>query len=172
MKSIFSILFLSLLFAVETAAQAFCADETRNAPAVLNLRLGMTNEEVKNVFGGKLKIKNKRKGEYSFFQNYIKENPPPALSGVRALYLRFFDGRLYQIEVFYEEKATPQTLENFIANVSEKFNFPVSEWQIEYGFAEINCGKYSLAADNVLNPRLQLTDEITRAEVEKSREKK
>jgi hypothetical protein len=60
----------------------------------------MTPAEVKNVFGKSLKLKIKKEG--SFFENFITKAPPAFLPGVRALYLRFFDYKLYQIEIFYQ----------------------------------------------------------------------
>lgn len=171
MRFLFSSLFLIIVFAVGAAAQTSCGAEQRSAPTILNLRLGMTTEEARSVFGKALKIKNKRSGEYTFFQNYIKDSPPASLAGVRAIYLRFFGGRLYQIEVFYDEKNDSRTLENFTGDLSRKFDFPQALWKIEYGQAEIDCGAFSLIADDVLNPRIQITDNFIRDKVEASRRK-
>lgn len=172
MKSIFPLVLLLMLFAADVAAQIDCPASLRAAPALFNLKLGMTPEQARNAVGKSLKIKNKQSGQYTFFQSFIKNTPPAALPGVRAIYLRFFDGRLYQIEIFHEQALRRQPLEIFIANLSGRLNFPVSAWQIEYGIAEINCGEFSIVADDVLNPRVQLTDEIVRAAVEKSRKEK
>lgn len=172
MRKAFWLVCILTVLAAKPAAQNMCPAELQNPPALHNLKLGMPAEQAQRATGKSLKIKNKKSGQYTFFQNFIKNSPPASLPGARAVYLRFFDGRLYQIEIFYEEKIRPQTLESFIANLSQRLNFPLSAWQVEYGIAEINCGKFSIIADNVLNPRVQLTDELVRAEVEKIRKNK
>jgi hypothetical protein len=85
--------------------------------------------------------------------------------------LRFFDRRLYQIEIFYEPQQGLRTLEDVANTLSSQLNFPISEWKIKNNRAEIICGETSLVADNVLNPRIELTDEIVRANIEQLREK-
>lgn len=175
MKLIFSFLLLSAVFAVPAAAQNICSGAPADAPALSNLKLGMSPAEVQRVLGKDLKIKNKRSSEYTFFQNFIEKPAPVSLAGVRAIYLRFFSGSLYQIEIFYEGEtrraAAAETLENFINQQSAKLNLPVAGWKIEYGIARINCGDFSLEADNFLNPRLQLTDEINLRNVKTKRGK-
>jgi hypothetical protein len=166
MKSIVLIL-LFLFCAIPCAAQASC--DLQNAPTLLNLRLGFSIEQTKSVFDRDLKIKIKKKGQRTFFQNFIEKPAPNSLSGVRAIYLRFFDGKLYQIEIFYENRNDWQTLENFTADFSAKTNLPV--WNIENGKAKIDCSIFSIVADRLLNPRIELTDETVRAQVEAIREK-
>lgn len=169
MKLIFSFLFLLTVFVAAGAAQNTCDATLPNAPALLNLKLGMSPAEARGIVGKNLKLKNKRSGEYTFFQNFIEKKAPDALASVRAIYLRFFEGALYQIEIFYEEKDETRTLEDFINRQSAKLNLPVEAWKIKFGIAEINCGDFSLAADKFLNPRLELTDRITLARVEAKR---
>jgi hypothetical protein len=171
MKLIFSFLFLLTICAVTGAAQNTCAARLENAPAVLNFKLGMSPAAAQAVVGKSLKIKNKRSGEYTFFQNFIDSRAPDSLTGTRAVYLRFYDGALYQIEIFYEEKNEALTLEDFINRQSAKLNLPVDAWKIKFGIAEINCGEFSLVADKFLNPRLELTDPVTLAKVEAKRKK-
>lgn len=170
MKVIY-ILLLTLFFAFACAAQDACQLEIENAPVLSGLKLGMSPADARNVFGKDLKIKNKRSGEYTFFQNFIEKNAPNSLTNVRALYLRFFEGALYQIEIFYEEESGVQTLEEFINQQSAKLNLPLAAWRIKYGIAEMTCGTFSLAADKFLNPRLELTDETARARVLAKRKK-
>ena len=131
----------------------------------------MSPDQTRNVFGKDLKIKIKKNGERTFFQNFIKKSAPVSLRGVRALYLRFFDRRLYQIEIFYEPRQDLRTLEDITNALSSQSNFPISDWKIKNNRAAINCGEISLAADNILNPRIELTNETIRAKVKESREK-
>jgi hypothetical protein len=92
--------------------------------------------------------------------------------GVRALYLRFLDGRLYQIEIFYEERADVPTLESFVANLSVQMNFPADvSWKFEKSRARLDCGTFTLVADKPLNPRVELTDPAKLAEAAAKRKK-
>ena len=160
-----------LAFTFSSAAQERCELEAKTAPLLLNLRLGMSPEQAQSVFGKDLKIKIKKNGERTFFQNFIKKPAPPSLNGVRALYLRFFDRRLYQIEIFYEPRMDLKTLGNLTDTLAAQLYFSASNWQIKYNRATTNCGEDSLVADNILNPRIELTNETTRVAVENSREK-
>ena len=169
-KSFAAVLFV-LAFAAACAAQQPCELAPRSAPLLLNLQIGMSPAQAQTIFGKDLKIKIKKSGERTFFQNFIKKPAPASLSGVRALYLRFFDRRLYQIEIFYEPRTDLPTLEAVADALATQFNFPISDWQIENNRAEIVCGETSLVADYILNPRIELTNETVRAEVEATREK-
>src|SRR5688572_32127555 len=106
---IFLLLILPVFFAVSISAQEKCELSVNAAPTLFNLKLGMNGAQAKQAVQGKLKIKNTKTG--TFFQNFIKNSPPNNLNGVRAIYLRFFDSRLYQIEIFYENENA--NLENF-----------------------------------------------------------
>lgn len=165
MKSIVLIL-LFLFCSIQCEAQENC--DLSNT-SLLNLRLGMSPEQARSVFGKDLKVKVKKKGQRTFFQNFIDKPAPSSLNGVRAIYLRFFDGRLYQVEIFYENRNDWQTLENFVGNFFAKTN--LSAWKIENGKAQIICNEFSIVTDRVLNPRIELTNETIRAQVEAIRER-
>ncbi len=169
------IIFLTIILFVSTASNAAAQTEKCDlplnaAPVLLNLKLGMSPTETRAAFGGKLKVKVKKEG--TFFQNYIDKKPPPFLQGVRALYLRFFERKLYQIEIFYEPQNKLQTLSEFISQLSSQLNLPPNLWTTQYGKAAINCTDFSIVADNVLNPRVELTDEAIRARFEAAQESK
>ena len=166
------LIWLVWFFAFPVAAQSSCGAALPKAPSLLDLRLGMTVAEVQNVFGRDLRVKVKTRGNRSFFQNYIDHTAPGRLAGVRALYLRFDEGRLYQAEVFFEKNPDFKVLEDLTAAFAARNNFPAALWQIKYGRAEINCGSFSIHADLILNPHLELTDQTARARLEAAREKK
>ncbi|MGC2236913.1 MAG: hypothetical protein WA584_12180 [Pyrinomonadaceae bacterium] len=166
------LILLFLCLNVVGAAQDLCVLESKTAPVLLNLKLQMSPEQAQSVLGRDLKIKIKKSGERTFFQNFIEKKAPQTLPGVRALYLRFFDRKLYQIEIFYENRSDWRTLEDFTAHVSENLNLSASSWQTAKGRSEIKCAAVSLVADNVLNPRIEMTDEMIRARVEAIRQKK
>lgn len=167
-KSLLLILFV-LILNVGAAAQISCG--LTNAPKLLNFNLGMSSAEAQMVVGKDLKIKVKQSGQRTFFQNFIKKPAPNSLGGVRALYLRFLDNRLYQIEVFYEDQSGFQTLADLTRNFSAAANLPAAIWQIKQNRAVIKCGTFRLTADRILNPHFELTDEIARAKVEAMRKK-
>lgn len=171
MKLFLAVLFLSILFAARAAAQE-SGCKSMSAPRLFNLSLGMSAEQTQSVLGKDLKIKIKKNGQSTFFQNFIEKPPPSSLSGVRALYLRFFDRRLYQIEIFYEQRSDAGTLADFAGYLSVVINLPVSTWQIYRGKAVIKCGEFSLVADKILNPRVEITDETVRSKVEELRKQK
>lgn len=174
MRKILSIL-LFLILTVPVAAQETCGLTLNDAPTFFGLRLGMTPTEVKGVFGKSLKLKIRKEG--SFFQNFITKPPPSFLPDVRALYLRFFDYKLYQVEIFYEAKNKNagnerQTLAEFVRILSKNKNLPAAFRENKKGELELKCAEFSLVADNVLNPRTELTDDATRARFEESERRK
>lgn len=156
---------LPLIFLLPCSAQETCQVELKDAPPFFNLRLGMTAAEAQNAVGKKLKVKVKKKGERTFFQNFIKKPPPNTLNGVRALYLRFFNGTLYQIEIFYEEKTDWKTVAASSEFLSANMNLAQSIQENTIKRIKSKCVGFSLVADNVLNPRIELTDELIRAQV-------
>ncbi|HVE57094.1 MAG TPA: hypothetical protein VNB22_09715 [Pyrinomonadaceae bacterium] len=163
--------FLILFFVISAPAQE---DSPECAPAMRlhGVSLGMSSAEVQGVFGKDLKIKVKSSGDRSFFQNYIGKKAPAKLAGIRALYLRFLDDRLYQIEIFYEERADVPTLEAFIGNLSAQMKFPPNiSWQFVKNKALIDCGAFTLVADKTLNPRVELTDSAKLSETNARRKK-
>jgi hypothetical protein len=169
-KSFFVVLFL-LFCATFGTAQEICDLSSKAAPLLLNLQIGTSPEQAQTVLGSALKIKIKKNGERTFFQNYIKKPAPDTLRGVRALYLRFFDRRLYQIEVFYEPRTDLNTLGEVTNALSSQLNLSAADWQIKNNRAEIKCGEISVVTDYILNPRIELTDEAVRAAILESRVK-
>lgn len=170
-KSAFVVLLLTK-FSLFVFAQQPCELSSKSAPLLLNLKIGMSPEQAQTIFGKDLKIKIKKNGERTIFQNYVKNSAPNSLNGVRALYLRFFDKKLYQAEIFYEPRTDLKTMEEVINSLSLQLNLPASNWQTANGQAELRCGEISLTVNNVLNPRIELTDEAARERVLERREKK
>ena len=169
-----TIMFFLMLFFLATpcAAQKACQLEFKDGPSFLNLKLGMTEEQVRDQFGKELKFKPKKKSkERTFFQNFITKPPPAILPGVRALYLRFFNRKIYQIEIFYENRPDWQTLTEFTRSLAENQNFSDALWIIGADKAEVKCVDFTLIADKVLNPRIELTDDATSAKALEARKK-
>jgi hypothetical protein len=167
---IFLITISVLLLSTNLFAQQKCELNLSEAPALQNLKLGISPIEARNILG--IKVKAKKEGQSTYFQNYIKKKAKGNLTGIRAIFLRFYDAKLYQIELFYEKPYRWQNLENLLDDYSIKNNFPREFWQIEYGYADVNCNGFSLDADYKLNPHIQLTNDAIAEIVEKEREEK
>lgn len=170
-KSVFIILLL-FIWNYVVSAQENCDLNSKPAALLLNLKIGMSPEETQNIFGRDLKIKVKKNGERTIFQNYIKTPATNSLKGIRAIFLRFYDKKLYQLEIFYEPRTDLKTTEEIANLLASQLNFPAAQWQIKNKRAEIRCNNLWLLADNILNPRIQITDETVRAKIEESRKKK
>lgn len=172
MKVICLVFFFLYLLVTDAAAQEACQLEIKNAPALFGLRLEMTPEQAQAIVGRALKVKTKKSGERIFFQNFIEKNAPDPLGGVRAVYLRFFDRQLYQIEIFYEDRREWPALEDFTNYLSTTLNLPASAWQRARAENEIRCVQFLIVADKVLNPRIEMTDAATLVRVEQARREK
>jgi hypothetical protein len=168
MKIIALLLFLMFFTTpLNTAAQDACASGGGSSLVLIGLRLNMSPEQVQGVFGKDLKITVKKDDEKIIFQNYIEKPAPASLAGVRALYLRFFNRKLYQAEIFYEDAPGIKTLADFTARLSGNWNLPASSgWREENRKAFLTCGEYTAVADKILNPHVEITDETARTQVE------
>ena len=169
-KSLLIVLF-SVFCVTFLKAQEACDLRSKSSLLLLRLQIGMSPEQTQTIFGKALKIKIKKNGERTFFQNYIKKPAPESLRGVRALYLRFFDRKLYQIEIFYEPRIELKSLGEVTNALAAQLNLPIADWQTKNNRAEIKCGEISLVTDYILNPRIELTDATIRAAIEKLRKK-
>lgn len=165
------ILFISILiFSVVIAGQEKCELTLNESPTLQNLKLGMSPGEVSSILG--IKVKVKPEGQRSFFKNYIKKRAKRNLTGIRAMFLRFYNAKLYQIEFFYETDYRWQNLSAFINDYSTQNNFPANFWQSKYGYADAECKGFSLNADYILNPHIQLTNDSIAEVVKKERDEK
>jgi hypothetical protein len=160
-----------LLFSFAVRAQESCKLTVPQAPSMLNLKLGMSVPEVNSVIGRDLKVKVKSEGERTFFNNYIKKRAKGSLEGIRAIYLSFYDGRLYQIELFYQDDYRWPDLGSLLRDYSADQSFPEMFWNVKNGYGKAQCDGFSLDADRVLTPHIQLTDDAVMKRVEESRKK-
>ncbi len=163
------LIFVLSLFSVAVFAGEKCELTLSSAPALFNLKLGMSGTEAKNAVGGKLNIKNKKEGV--FFKNFIKRSPPRNLDGVRAVYLRFFDSKIYQIEIFYKSLYKDREIHEFVRYFSAENDLNIDLWQIKNGIAKLECSGFSIISDNYLNLRVQITDDEQLAAFKESKSK-
>lgn len=173
MKSFYpkiALIFL-LTFSFSAFAQETCTQITQTADVLLNLQLGMSVEEVSNKLGKNLGIKTKKKGDYRYFQNYINKKPPSNLTDIRAFYLRFFEKKLYQAEIFYVENKYPSEIKKFAEIISTQLNLPLTDWKFANKQGVLQCGENSVTADYQLNPRIELTNEAIKKKVDEINKK-
>lgn len=168
MKAIFITVSI-LFFAMSVSAQDACELTLDQSPTLQNLKLGMSSQEASKILG--IKVKVKPEGQRSFFKNYIKKKAKGNLVGIRAIFIRFYDNKIYQIELFYEKDYRWQTLDSLINDYSTQSNFPIDFWQTEYGYSNAICKGFSLDADYVLNPHIQITDDAIAKIAESKQEK-
>ncbi len=167
---IFIITISILFFTTNTFAQEVCDLTLEQSPTLQNLKLGISPIKASNILG--IKVKVKPEGQRSFFKNYIKKKAKGNLVGIRALFIRFYDNKIYQIEIFYEKDYRWQDLETFLSDYSTNNNFQENLWQTEHGYSKANCQGFSLDADYVLNPHIQLTNDAIAKIVEQIRAEK
>lgn len=163
---------LYIVFVSNVYSQTECRLDLVDSPKLLDLKLGMSSAEADAVFGRNLKVKAKREGQSSTFKTYLKKDGKGSLKGVRALFLRFDQDVLYQIEIFYKTEYKWQTLPEFINDYSTQNNFPLELWETKYGYSKVKCKGFSLDADYILNPHIQLTDNVIEERVDKYRAEK
>ncbi len=161
-----------LLLAFPVLAQQPCGLTVDQSPRLLNLKLGMSVSEVNSVIGRDLKVKVKPAGERTFFKNYIKKPAKGTLTGIRAIYLSFYDGGLYQIELFYQDEYRWPDLGSLLRDYSSSQSFSENYWKVKNGYAKAQCDGFSLDADRVLTPHIQLTEDAVMKRVETERDKK
>jgi hypothetical protein len=168
-KLIFTISAVLILHVIALSQQP-CSKTVSQAPPMFGFTLGMSFENFRSVLGRTLKIKPKKNGEGSFFLDFNEQPPPDNLIGVKAAYVRFFNGNVYQIEVFYNDKDQAIKLEDFTNHLSVDFGLPSQAWSVKSGQAEMNCDGFMLTADVILNRHIELTDVAAKAEFDKKRE--
>lgn len=144
-----------------------CELTSVKAPAISGFRLGMSYADVQHVLGPSIKVKPAKSGEGTVFESFAEVTAPERLSGVQAFWLRFANGKVFQIEVFYTDKAHPQRIEDLTADLSDELKLTASGWKIKNNLARFECGEVLLTADTILNPHIELTDITAKSQFDK-----
>ena len=118
----------------------------------------MSFEEVQSKLTPAIKVKPKKNGQGTIFESFVEREPPVQLSEIQAFWLRLFNNKVYQIEIFYKDSERPPKLEDFVNQLTGDLNVPPGAWTIRNGRAELHCGEFRLNADAVLNRHIELTD--------------
>lgn len=130
----------------------------------------MSPSEVNAALNGAARINVKNDGHYTYFKNYLKKRRAKGvLSSARAFYVRFFDRRVYQVELFYQPGYKSANIEPFVREYSISTNFAVENFKIKNGYAKAKCLGFIVEADTILTPHIQLTDIEGKKRVDESR---
>jgi hypothetical protein len=161
-------IFLVLLIVLTSDSYAQCDLVIEDSPKMVGLRLGMTAAEANVALGRAAKVKVKKDGQYSYFKSYLKKGKSKGvLTGARAFYVRFYKKRLYQIEIFYHRDHRWSNLESLISDYSTESAFPFQFWAIRHGYAKAKCDGFTVKADYILNPHLEISDTGVLAKLKK-----
>jgi len=168
----FAEILLVLSIAVCAAkAQQPCSMSIADSPSITGLKLGMPIADLTSVIGPAIKFKPTKTGEGVFFQNFIEQEPPPKLTGTRTMYVRYFNGKVYQIEIFLDDKDQPSKLEEFTNRLSTYYELPREAWTVKNDRAEMDCGSFRVNADAILNRHIELTDAAAFAEFDQKKQR-
>ncbi len=163
MKFSITVVFLVVLATCSVDIAAQCVVEKDASPALVNVKLGMSPAEVNTALGGAAKVKVKDDAKHSFFKNYLKMGKAKGrLAGAKAFYLRFYEQRLYQAEIFYHAEYRWNDLESFVRDYSAENGFAYENWVFKNGYATAKCKGFTVKADYILNPHLEITDEAAK----------
>lgn len=134
---------------------AECKLQLPDSPSLANIRLGMTVDQANAALGGKPKLKSKgeRRTNYFRFKQGKAKGP---ISGAKAFWVRFYQGRVYSVEIFYHSGYGD--LEGLIETYASRNGFDVSLFETKHGYSRAKCDGFSVKADLILNPHLELID--------------
>jgi hypothetical protein len=167
-----AIFLLAFIFLTGTSA-AQCELSLNESPGLVNVRLGMTPEEVNAALGGSVRVKVKNDNQQSYFKSFLKKGKAKGvLTGARAFYLRFFESQVYQIEIFYHKDFKWNNLEAFLRDYSLESGFASDNFVTKYGYSTAKCKGFTIRADYKLNPHLEITDQAAKERVELAKKKK
>ena len=166
-------IFLALLIVLTVDLSAQCDLVLSDSPKMVGLRLGMTAAETNAALRGAAKVKAKTDGQYSYFKNYLKKGKSKGvLTGARAFYVRFYNKRLYQIEIFYHRDYRWNALESLISDYSAESAFPFEYWKTKHGYATAKCDGFTVRADYILNPHLEISNDAAVDAIAEEKKKK
>ena len=162
-------IFFVLLGSFSVGANAECKLTIPESPPIAAVRLGMSPEDVNAALAGAARVKVKSDEQTSYFKSFRKPGKAKgALKGARAFFVRFFERRVYQVEIFYHEGSRPTNLESFVEAYSNASGFPQSTFVIKHGYATAKCDGFVIRADTKLNPHIEITDEVALKKLEDS----
>lgn len=131
-------------------AQEQCKLNVAQLPTLRGLRLGMTTEQVRSVFPG---MQSEAKGDLgqintSVSRDYSGTNGP-IFKDIYGIDFTFFDNKLVDFTIQYDYSVHWDTLESFIAKVSESLRLP-NLWENEGGFSKkLKCDGFIIRANNI-----------------------
>ncbi|MDH3493259.1 MAG: hypothetical protein OEM82_06885 [Acidobacteriota bacterium] len=150
--------FLLVLGCFGGTIRAECTVTTGESPKLVNLRLGMSPEEVNAALGGASTVKVKKDTRYTHYRRFKKGKAKGQLAGVKTFWIRFFEKRVYSIEVFFHEYGNFQDVEYLAKRYSAAHDFAYENFEVKYGYARAECEGFSVKADYILDPHIEISD--------------
>jgi hypothetical protein len=130
-----------------------CNLTLEQAPELRGLKLGMSPEQFDDIYPG---MKTNSIGVIAsnvvgLEERHISQESEPGTSASRLqdvnnIDVRFIDGRLYWIHIYYDRSVTWNTVDEFALKVSESLNLPPA-WTRQLSSRELICGSFSLLAN-------------------------
>ena len=160
---------------VATAQQPACTlklDQMPDAPELRGFRLGMTYDQVRKrvpqiQFGpsdqfGVAKV--------SINPTFDRRFDQASFEDVRTISLDFLDGRLVILWIGYDSTFKWQTVDKFVAGVSNSLKVPAA-WSAKRGGQQLICDQFSLFVSMIAgSPSLRISDEEAPEIIAKRRE--
>lgn len=141
-------------------------------PELLELRLGMTFEEVKAPLPV---VEFGPPDEFGVVKTtvnplYDSRLDPAIFNSVRTISLDFLDGKLVRLWIGFENGFKWPKLDEFVTNFSRALDVP-ADWPINRTGRQLNCNGFSLFASIIAGgPNIRVTDEQAQALIADRRE--
>ena len=157
------------------AQQSNCTlkiDQLSVAPELRGFRLGMTYDQVKArvpqvEFGRTDEIGVAKTSINPLFDSRFDR---ASFADVRTISLDFLDGRLVNLWIGYESTFKWQTLDEFVAGMSQALNLPAA-WPVKRGGRQLTCGGFSVFASLIAgSPGIRFTDDAAQETIATRRE--
>jgi len=147
-------------------------DQLKQPPELFNLRLGMSEADVKQLlplaaFGRADQLGLMRT---SFNPHYDPRVDNAAFPDVRTISLDFLDGRLATLWIGYESTFKWPKLDQFVTNFSGSLGIP-ADWPAKRNGRELSCDGFSVFAATIGGgPSLRINDEAAQSLFDARRE--
>lgn len=149
--------------ATATAHQIICTtklDQLKEPPELFGVRLGMTNEQVKE----KLPLVQYGRADQfgviktSFNPHYDPRVDVNSFKSVRTISLDFLDGKLVTLWIGYDETFKWRRLDDFVLGFAQALNLP-ADWPVKRSARELTCDGFSAYASMIGGgPSLRISD--------------
>ncbi|HVS20387.1 MAG TPA: hypothetical protein VHD88_00990, partial [Pyrinomonadaceae bacterium] len=169
------VLVLIIIAATASAQQPTCAlklDQLPLAPELRGFHLGMTFDQVKTRVP---QVQFDRPDQFGVVKTSINPFFDPrydkaSFADVRTISLDFLDGQLVALWIGYENTFKWQTLDEFVAGISNSLNLP-TRWSTKRGGQQLTCDGFSISVSLIAgSPSIRITNETAQETIASRRE--